>query len=163
MRLPAWLRGEIDAAGIRVADGHEGHDDAITGITDQVFSRDPGLARSIVRDFIGKWLRGWAKGQLRAYYKAEAGQAGGTPGEQLELFTSLPRVLETSPGRFAHVNSMTGPDWDAALRQAEVKASNAEKHAKSIRLAHEQVRPLLDDDGALTTADVTRKIAGGPA
>lgn len=158
MRVPQWLRAELETLGSQVLGGDITRDDAARLIADQILSRDPGLARQILANFGGKQLREWVKSQLNDYYAA--GEGGGEPGDQLELFVGLPRLLETSPGRFAHISSMTGPDWDSALRQAEVKAGNAGDYAKSIRRAYEQVRPLLSDDDSLTTADVADRLTG---
>ncbi len=158
MRIPQWLRAEMEALGGQVLDGSITRDDAAGMIADQILSRDPKLARQILASFGGKQLREWVKAQLHDYYAS--GDASGEAGGQLELFAALPRLLETSPGRFAHISSMTGPDWDAALRQAEVKSNNAGEYVGKLRVAYKQVRPLLTDDDSLTTADVAGRLTG---
>jgi hypothetical protein len=155
MRIPAWLRSELETLGRQVLGGDLGRDEAAGLITDQIFGHD-GLAREVISEFSRKQLRKWLKSQLRGYYAAKELE-GETGDRQLELFPHLPRLLETSPGRFAHISAMTGPDWDSALRQAEVKADNAGNYAKAILRAYEQVRPLLDDE-SLTTADVAGRL-----
>ncbi|HLK74034.1 MAG TPA: hypothetical protein VKU77_10355 [Streptosporangiaceae bacterium] len=159
MKIPAWLTAELDTAVSRIIEGDADRDERIGAITDKIISREAGLVRSFVRSCTGKLLRERIKGRLISYYASSS--TGSEPGDQLELFAALPRILETSPGRFAHISTMTGPDWDAALRQAEVKADNSGTYAKELRRAHDIVRPLLGDDGALTTADVAEKIAAG--
>jgi len=162
MRNPPWLDSELESAAARIVAGDTDRETAIDAITGQIISRDAALVRSFVREGAGKKVRERIKARLITYYAA-GGNAGTEPGDQLELFAALPRLLETSPGRFAHISTMTGPDWDAALRQAEVKADNSGQYAKAVRRAHDQVRPLLADDDSLTTADITDKLGGGLA
>lgn len=161
MRIPSWLRTELDTLGRQVLGGDISRDEAAGLLSDLIADRDEKLAHEVLKVFSRRQLRDWVKSQLRGYYAAEENEAE-TGARQLELFPALPRLLETSPGRFAHINSMTGADWDAAMRQADVKADNAGSYAKAIRRAYEEVRPLLDDD-SLTTADVAPRLAGGAA
>ena len=161
MKLPNWLDAELDRAAVRIVSGDADREGIIEEITGQVIARDALLTHGYARRGVAKEIRERIKAQLVTFYRP--GDSGGEPGGQLELFAALPRVLETSPGRFAHISAMTGPDWDAALRQAEVKADNSGHYAKAIRRAHEQVRPLLRDDDSLTTADIAGKLAGGTA
>lgn len=158
MRIPTWLATELDTLGRQVLGGDISRDEAAELIADQIAARDENLAHRVIGGFARREIRSWVKSQLRGYYAAQDGEDE-TGGRQLELFPALPRLLETSPGRFAHINAMTGADWDAALRQAEVKADNAGAYAKGIRRAYEQVRPLLDD-GPLTTEQVAPQLAG---
>ena len=159
MRTPAWFRTELETLGRQVLLGDIDRGDAAGLLADQIASRDDDLAHQVLASFGRNQVREWLKSQLRDYYAAQEQEA--EMGErQGELFPYLPRLLETSPGRFSHINSMTGPDWDAALRQAEVKADNAGAYAKGIRKAYEQVRPLLDDDGKRTTLQVAPQVAG---
>lgn len=160
MRTPAWFRTELETLGRQVLNGDTERDEAVELITDQVFERDENLVHDVIEDFGRKELRKWVKSQLRGFY-AEDVHEEETGERQPELFPWLPRLLEVSPGRFTHIHAMTGADWDAALRQAEVKADNASGFAKAVRRAYEQVRPLLAED-ALTTSDVAGLLAASP-
>lgn len=155
MRIPNWLQTELDSLGRKVLSGETSRDDAVALLTDEIFERDEVLVHDVTEDFSRKRLRDWVKSQLRTYYAEDVEENGP---QQAELFPWLPRLLETSPGRFAHVNAMTGTDWDSALRQAEVKADNAASYAKAIKRAYDLVRPLLTED-KLTTADIADRLA----
>jgi hypothetical protein len=159
MRTPIWLRSELETLGRQVLGGDISRNDAADLLANAITSRDGDLAHQVLASYGRKEIRDWVKSQLRDYYAADE-QAADTGDRQLELFPHLPRLLETSPGRFSHINSMTGPDWDAALRQAEVKADNAGAYAKGIRKAYDEVRHLLDDEGKRTTLAVAPQLAG---
>jgi hypothetical protein len=148
MKLPSRLQAELDQIGRQVLSGETARSDAAGILADRI-AGDETFVHLIAADFARKQLRQWVSTQLR--------DSGAGPGGQLELFPWLPRFLETSPGRFSHVLVMDGEDWDAALRQAEVKADNAQNYAKGVKRAHDQVRPLLTDD-TMTTADVADQL-----
>lgn len=156
MKLPGWLHAELDLIGHQVLDGETKRADAAAILADAIFERDRSLARTVTAEFVRKQLRGWIRSHGGTFIPTSDDDEGGA---QFELFTWLPAILETSPGRFARVGTMTGEDWDAALRQAEVKAGNAASHADGIRRAYDRVRPLLTED-AMTTADVAGQLGG---
>ena len=155
MRIPVWLRTELESVGKQVLSGETERKDAAGLLAGEILERDAPLLNQIAAGWARAQLRGWIKSHGRAWQLADG------PGDdtQLELFTWLPPFLETSPGRFARVDTMTGEDWDAALRQAEVKAGNAQNYAGAVRRAHDRVRPLLTDD-TMTTADVAEQLGG---
>ncbi len=156
MRIPAWLRTEEETLGKQVLNGDLEREEAAELLHDAIFDRDENLNHDVVRGFTRKRMTRWVNSQVGGFY-AEDEREEETGGRQMELFAWLPRVLEISPNRFAHINSMTKPDWDAAKRQAEVKEGNASNYAKAIRRAYEQVVPLLTDEW-MTTADVAEQI-----
>ena len=153
MRLPPWLESELEEVGRKVLTGETPRKDAAGILADQIAENEP-FVHAVAADFARTQLRGWIRSHGRAWQFAD-----GADDTQLELFTWLPPFLETSPGRFARVDTMTGEDWDAALRQAEVKADNAQRYAKGVKRAHDRVRPLLTDD-TMTTADVAEQLGG---
>lgn len=154
MKLPSWLESELDLIGRKVLSGETARSDAAGILADEI-AEDETFVHAVAADFARRRLRQWVSAAQRG---SDAGNPGSGPGQQLELFPWLPPFLETSPGRFAHVDTMTGEDWDAAVRQAEVKADNAGTFAKGIKRAYDQVRPLLTD-GTLTTADIADQLA----
>ncbi len=153
MKLPAWLENELEEVGRKVLSGETAHKAAAGILADQI-AGDERFTHAVAAAFARTQLRGWIRSHGHGWQLADG---TGDPGAQLELFTWLPPFLETSPGRFARVDTMTGEDWDAALRQAEVKAGNAQNYAQVIRRAHDRVRPLLTDD-TMTTADVAGQL-----
>jgi hypothetical protein len=155
-RIPAWLRTEEEALGRLVLNGDLEREEAAELLHDAIFDRDENLNHNVVRDFGRKRMKKWIDSKVNDFYTEDESEEE-TGGRQGELFSWLPRTLETSPGRFAHINSMTKRDWDAAKRQAEVKEGNASTFAKAIRRAYDQVVPLLTDD-FMTTADVAGQI-----
>ena len=156
MRIPAWLRAEEETLGRQVLNGDLEREEAAELLHDAVFDRDDPLNHDVVRGFTRKRMAKWINSQVGGFY-AEAELEEETGFHQAKLFGWLPRVLEISPNRFAHINSMTRHDWDAAKRQAEVKEGNASNFAKAIRRAYELVVPLLTDD-QMTTAEVAGQI-----
>lgn len=151
MKLPRWLQDELAQIGRKVLSGETARNDAAGILADQITENDT-LARAVAADFARKQLRGWIRSHGHSIYLTTS-----EDDTQLELFTYLPPFLETSPGRFARVDTMTAADWDAAVKQSEVKADNAANYAKAIRRAYDQVRPLLIDE-AMTTADVAAQL-----
>lgn len=147
MRTPTWLREQIAMAGTDHKPGTP-LTGAVTKLTDAVLATDSTLVRALVENFVSRKLDQWLGNHASPLDDED---------DQPSLFPDLPWRLETSPGRFAVIGVMTGADWDAALRQAETKASNATGYAESVRAAYDRVRPLLD--GELTTADVAERIA----
>lgn len=156
-RKPMWVREEIETLGKQVLNGDLEREEAAELLNDEIFDRDKDFLRyGIGRPWTRRELKKWINEQVRS---------GGTSGRQdkpdgshqPELFPYLPRVLETSPGRFAHINSMTKHDWDAAKRQAEVKESNTRNYADNVRRAYDEVIPLLTEDW-MTTSDIADQI-----
>jgi len=156
MRIPAWLRAEEETLGRQVLNGDLEREEAAELLHDAIFDRDEPLNHDVVRGFTRKRMTKWVNSQVGGFY-ADDEQEEETGNRQMELFSWLPRVLETSPGRFAHINSMTKRDWDAAKRQAEVKEGNASNYAKAIRRAYDQVVPLLTEEW-MTTADIAGQV-----
>ena len=156
VRIPAWMRTEEETLGKQVLNGDLEREEAAELLHDAIFDRDEYLNHDVVRGFTRKRMTKWINSQVGGFY-TEGEREEETGYRQPELFEWLPRVLEISPNRFAHINSMTKNDWDAARRQAEVKERNASNYAKAIRRAYEQVVPLLTDD-YMTTADVAGQI-----
>lgn len=148
MRTPTWLREQIADEGSLLTPGQP-HPGPVAKLTNAVMERDDVLVRALVEQFVTRTLDRWLSDHTAPLDEDD---------EQPSLFLGLPRKLETSPGRFADLEVMTGPDWDAALRQAEVKASNAGGHLDLIRRAYDQVRPLLTVD-TLTTAEVADRLS----
>lgn len=142
----AWLRDQVATEGGRVRAGDTDEATAAADITAQAFLRD-GAAMEIVTIAIAKQIRSW----LAKHNRAGTGQ--------MLLFDDLPPQLEIAPGRFVAQPSMTGPDWDAALKQAETKESNAAGFAAEVRAAYKAVRHLLSDDSSVKTADVQDRLA----
>jgi len=156
VRIPAWLREEEETLGKQVLNGDLEREEAAELLHDLIFERDDNVVHGTVRDLSRKRMKKWIDSQVSGFY-AEAEQEERTGERQPELFPYLPRVLETSPGRFAALASMTKRDWDAAKRQAEVKEGNASSFAKAVRRAYDHVVPLLTDDWT-TTADVVGQL-----
>lgn len=156
MRIPAWLRTEEETLGKQVLNGDLEREEAAELLHDAIFDRDDNLNHDVVRGFTRKRMTKWINSQVGIFY-TEAEREEETGYHQPELIPWLPRVLEISPNRFAHINSMTKHDWDAAKRQAEVKEGNASNYAKAIRRAYEQVVPLLTDE-FMTTSDVAGQL-----
>jgi hypothetical protein len=156
MYFPAWLRSEIETIGKQLLNGDVERGEAAELLSDTISERDAKLVQDIIREFSRKRLTRWVNQQQGRGRKAALVELN-TGHRQEELFDWLPRTLETSPGRFAHLTSMTGREWDMALRQAEVKAGNSSRYYQDIKRAYDAVRPLLTSDG-MTTADVVQDI-----
>lgn len=152
MHFPAWLRSEIETLGKQLLNGDVERGEAAELLSDAISERDAALSQDIIREFSRKRLSRWIR-QQQGRTRETARLELETGCHQEELFDWLPRTLETSPGRFAHITSMTGHEWDMALRQAEVKAGNASRYYQEIKRAYDAVRPLLVADG-MTTSDV---------
>lgn len=155
MKLPKWLRAEIADLDIRIARGITNETGGLNALVAHCMTRaDQGFVRGLVEAAIRDGLRECRKGQ------PDAVAADGDGQQVLDLFPGLdlPRYLEVAPGRFVDVAEMTGPDWDAAVVQAETKERNAAGHAAKVRAARAKVRDLLTDD-ALTTAQVLGRAA----
>lgn len=144
MKAPKWFAEQLAEEGGRIRERATTDEAAIAALASKVYKDDPGFTREIVANYVRRKLHAW----LRQTVSADVSEA------QLDLFPELPRRLEISPGRFADQAVMTGPDWDAALRQADTKAANANGFAEAVHRAYDKVRPLLHDD--LTTAEVLR-------
>lgn len=153
MRIPAWLKTEEETLGKQVLNGDLEREEAAELLHDSIFDRDESVVHGTVRDFSRKRMKRWIDLQVGCPVSGDSD----TGEYQSELFPYLPRVLETSPNRFAAIGSMTKRDWDAARRQAEVKEGNASNFAKAVRRAYEQVVPLLTNDWT-TTDDVVGRI-----
>lgn len=147
MRTPTWLREQIATAGTDLRPG-QSQVATVAKLTDAALTRDPTLVRALVEQFIARKLGQWLGDHAAPLDEDD---------DQPSLFPDLPRRLETSPGRFADLGVMTGLDWDAALRQAETKASNASGFAEAVRRAYDRVRPLLTE-ATLTTAQVAGQL-----
>jgi hypothetical protein len=144
VRAPKWFKESLAEEGARILE-REITDEKAAEVLAEKILKDQGFTRDIAKDYGRRQLAAWAK-QYRPYVSAEIGG-------QMDLFPELPRRLETSPGRFADQAVMHRKDWDAALRQAQTKANNANGFADAIQQAYDKVRPLLTSDD-LTTADV---------
>lgn len=156
MHYPPWLRTEIETIGKQMLNGDVERGEAAELLTDTISERDTAYVQDILREFSRKRLSRWLRQQQGRFRDADRMEFE-TGFRQEELFEWLPRTLETSPGRFAHITSMNGHEWDMALRQAEVKAGNASRYYQDIKRAYDAVRPLLTSDD-LTTADVTEDV-----
>lgn len=154
MKLPQWFRELLADEGTKIVDGESTLDEAVVRLTKQILGNqddDPPFVHRLAADCARRQAEKW----IRTHKRAGASDADDGQGD---LFPDLPRHLETAPGRFAAQAVMTGKDWDAALKQARTKASNAGGHYEAVKQAYDKVRPLLVTDD-LTTADVIGKLA----
>lgn len=152
MKVPDWVLAEF------TQHSEQGTDRRIVvrQVADRLVTTDAGLVRRLADSFVRAEYDRWTRRQ-----EAAASLLDGD-GQLVMVFPDVPAHLEVAPGRFAHQSVMTGPDWDAALRQAETKASNANGFADTVRRAYDRVRPLLTED-TLTTAQVAGLLAAVPA
>jgi hypothetical protein len=150
MKPPQWFRELLAAEGTKILKEESTFDEAAAELAQQIIDNrddDPPFLHRLAADCARRQAVKW----IRTHELPGASGGGG----QGDMFPDLPRNLETSPGRFAAQAVMTGRDWDAALRQAQTKASNAAGFADGVQRAYDKVRPLLTTD-ELTTADVLR-------
>lgn len=109
-------------------------------------------------DVLAEWWRGrtrsWVYQQTRNVLRAPA------DGVQLPLpFEELPAQLEVGVARFAHQSVMRLKDWENCLAIYRNRRDQAEVLYRRIERALHTLRPLLEVDEELTTADVMDKVA----
>jgi hypothetical protein len=147
VKVPAWLRREIDGQRRKITAGTTTRAEAVRDLRAQLRAKGDVVVEGI--------LDGWLNKRL-----GESGRVAAVPPEQLDLFPGLdlPQQLEVSPGRFKPVAVMTRGDWAAARLQARTKANNAAGYADALDKAWQRIERLLVDD-ELTTAQVIGRAA----
>jgi hypothetical protein len=150
VKSPSWFSQAVARYGAEALANQITKEDAVREIT--------ATTRKLHSEHIGEVYIDHVTRELRAWMTRRAVADAAREHDQLELFPGAPMVFELSPGRFAATAVMTRRDWDAALKQADTKARNADGHRDKVQRAHDLIVPLLTSDD-LTTADVWPPIA----
>lgn len=154
MKPPQWFRTLLAAECSRVLARAITDEEAAVRLINAVL-RDSAFTQMIVAEHVRRQVKHWLASHRGA--AADDGEDG-----QLDLFPDIPRNIEVAPGRFVAQGFMTRRDWNAAVKQAETKASNAGNFAEAIKRTAEKVLPLFTDD-EMTTAEALKPGTSGQA
>lgn len=147
MKVPKMIMFEIERVGRLILLGELTYDDAIDAIEPFLNKEEYRLfTQEIHRSFLRRQIKAWIASQVAAAENDEEN------GQQTLPFPDLPPLLEIAPGTWKHQNSMAIRDWNAAVVQAETKATNAAGYLERVRRARDRAVELLG--GGRTFADV---------
>lgn len=147
MKVPYDIRREVERLGRLILAGTISYDDALDML-------EPFLDKIEHKLFVSEVHRRFLRNQLKAWISSQLAIAADDEerGQQPLPFPDLPALLEISPGTFKHQNAMAIEDWNAAVRQAETKASNAAGYLERVVRARDRALELLHGDETLGEA-----------
>lgn len=143
MKVPQWLRAEIDELGRRVLSGELDREEALGVLADRVFEKDEDLARAIAS--------GWLSGELERWLNARKRETA-THAEQ--AFAGQPQ------GSFDEICSDYWPRGDYGPRSTledlekhhEDLLAMSERYSQRCEERGRRLRELLDAVGGKRTA-----------
>lgn len=147
MKIPTRIQIEIERLARLIAAGAISWDEAIDEL-------EPFLEKTEYKLFVSWLHRRYLRSQIKNAIAALAGATGDDEeeGQQALPFPDLPAWIEIAPALKRHQNAMNLKDWDAAVVQAETKATNAQGHLERVRRARDRARELLHGDETLGEA-----------
>lgn len=144
MKLPYGLRIECERLARLLLAGTISWEEALDEL-------EPLLGKLEYKLFVSELNRRFLRQQLKNLIAAQLQSADDEEDGQQQLpFPDLSAYVEIAPGRRVHQNAMTLKDWDAAVVQAEVKATNAAGHAERIRAARDKAYEAARAQGEAT-------------
>lgn len=147
MKIPRAIMFEIERLGRLILRGELTYEEALDAL-------EPFLNKEEYRLFTQEVHRRYLRGQLKAWISSQLAISADDEesGQQPLPFPDLPALLEIAPGTFKHQNTMAIKDWNAAVVQAETKASNAAGYLERVLRARDRALEVLHGDETLGEA-----------
>lgn len=141
MKVPRAIAAEIERVGRLILAGELSYEEGIDAL-------EPFLAKEEYRLFVAEIHRRFLRNQIKAWISSQLAIAEDDEetGQQPLPFPDLPALLEIAPATFKHQKAMTIKDWNAAVVQAETKATNAAGNLERIMRARDWAMELLHGD-----------------